>query len=221
MTNEEKDRIIYALEYVCDEKRDSRARPFVHGEYIYATNGSVIVRRWLKEEDRPLFADYAARENTPTKESMEGLFDMPRKRNLKRFKSPTDVWDGLVGCRRKHQETCEEQMMALESYICPCCENTVYMDGDRLVDEETAEQNLITRYGIKVATNEGNLIFAGKPVYYAVSCIRRLGKVVDIGVYDMNLQIIGLDFECLIAGHFEDPKYDGPKTEIVGTFELN
>ena len=221
MTNEEKDRIIYALEYVCDEKRDSRARPFIHGGYIYATNGSVIVRRWLTEEDSPLFADYAARENTPTKESVEGLFDMPQKRKVGRCKSPADVWDGLVGCRRKHQETYEEQMKALESYICPCCENTVYMDGDRLVVEETAEQNLITRYGIKVATNEGNLIFAGKPVYYAVSCIRRLGKVVDIGVYARNLQIVGLGFECLIAGHNESTEYDEPKTEIVGTFELN
>ena len=222
MTNEEKDNIIYALEYACSEKSDSISRPFIRGDYIYATTGSVIVRRLLKEEDKTLFAEYEARENAPSQESMERLFDNPQSGETHWLKTANGiVWSGLVECWKKHCNTQHEELRNLEHYTCPCCDNRVYLDGDTLVDEDTAKRTLITRYGIEVKVGDGKLTFAGKSVYDAVVCVGQLGTIMDFEVRDRDLKIIGLGFDCLIAAR-PDPLFpeSEPKTEIVGTFEL-
>lgn len=222
MTHEEKERILYALDYVCDEKRVNLAKPFIRGEYLYATNGRVIVRRRLQEADKPFFVAYAEREGSPTQETMERFFGKEQMHGLPWFAERAgSVWTALVECRKKHCDTQQEELRNLEHYTCPCCDTRVYLDGDTLVDEDTAERTLITRYGIEVVAGEEKLTFAGDPVYDAVDCVRRLGAVMDIGIKDRNLLIIGLGFDCLIAGSHEPwLAVDEPKHEIVGTFEL-
>ena len=223
MTHEEKERILYALDYVCDENRRNLAKPFIRGEYLYATNGSVIVRRRLKEEDKPFFAGYEAREGSPTQEAVERLFGKEPMNGLPWFAEKSDsAWTGLVECWEKHRDTQYEELRNLEHYTCPCCDNRVYLDGDTLVDEETAERTLITRYGIEVVAGEEKLTFAGNPVYDAVDCVRRLGAVMDIGIKDRNLLIIGLGFDCLIAASRKPwITDDEPSIKILGTFTIN
>ena len=219
MTKEEKDRVIYALEYVCNERRDSISRPFIRGDYIYATTGSVIARRLLMEKDKPLLSEYEARESAPSRESVERLFDKTQMNNALWFGKDSDIWTGLILCRDRHRETCYDDLRKLEHYTCPCCDNTVYPDGDTLVDEETAEQTLVTRYGIEVVAGGDKMTFAGQTVYDAVDCVSRLGKVMDIGVCGRNLLIIGMGFDCLICP-IQDPLFPSEKRhlEIVGNY---
>lgn len=224
MTNEEKDRIINALEHVCDEKRDSLARPFIRGEYLYALNGLVAFRYRIAAE-LPRFAEYEAQENAPSQESMERIFNID-KAKVSWFDSRASMFivQAMRQCLRRHEETWEEELNRIEHYTCPCCDNTVYLNGNELVDADEAT-DLLTRYGIEIVQDGEKTSFSGDKVYDAVNCLCRLSiPCIDrIGINaDGNLVLsVARGVEGLMSCSGE-PLFPGdePKTEIVGTFEL-